>query len=206
MRNVHGLALIWSAVPLFAAEHKIDQKTFDTIAMEMSGERAQELDRRIVEYHRIQGSPMMESVAKDVILPALKSANVEASIEQFKSDGATTYQTYVSPIGWTMRGGELWIEGATPVRLCRYSDVPMCVSTYSKGGEWSGELVDVGSGTRDADYAGKDMQGKVALAYGYAAAVVRQAALRHGAVGVVIYPPPGDRAEHPDMVRYNGTW
>src|ERR1043166_7671576 len=132
MRNVHWVALILSAVPLFAAEHKIDQKTFDTIAMEMSGERAQELDRRIVEYHRIQGSPMMESVARDVILPALRAMNVEASIEQFASDGKTLYQTYVAPIGWTMRGGELWTvddgRGDTPERLCRFSDVPMCVS------------------------------------------------------------------------------
>ena len=93
-----------------------------------------------------------------------------------------------------------------PFRICRYRDVPMCVSTYSKGGEWTGELVEVGAGTRDADYADKDVRGKVALAYGYAGTVVRQAALRHGAVGVVIYPPPGDRTEHPDMVRYNGIW
>ena len=30
--------------------------------------------------------------------------------------------------------------------------------------------------------------------------------LKHGAIGVVIYPAPGDRADHPDMVRYNGIW
>src|SRR5205085_6779127 len=135
---------------------------FDAIATEMSGERAQELDRRIVEYHRIQGSPMMEGVARDVVLPALQAMHVEAAIEQFPSDGKATYQTYVSPIGWTMRGGELWIEGETPERLCRYSDIPMCVSTYSKGGDWSGELVDVGVGTSDDDYKSHDVRGKVA--------------------------------------------
>ena len=69
-----------------------------------------------------------------------------------------------------------------------------------------GDLVEVGAGTHEKDYEGKDVRGKVALAYGYAAAVVREAALKHGAIGVVIYPPPGDRADHPDMVRYNGTW
>jgi len=200
------VAVLLFATPLFAAPHVIDQKTFDTIATELSGERAQELDRRIVEYHRIQGSPMMESVAKDVILPALKSANVEASIEQFKSDGATTYQSYVSPIGWTMRSGELWIEGATPIRFCRYSDIPMCVSTYSKGGEWSGEVVDVGNGTSDSDYANKDVRGKVVLASGYARDVVRKAVLKFGAIGTVIYPDASDRPDHPDMVRYNGLW
>ena len=90
--------------------------------------------------------------------------------------------------------------------LCRYADVPMCVSTYSKGGEWSGELVDVGSGASDANYQGIDVHGKVALASGYAANVVREAVLKHGAVGVVIYPAAGDRPDHPDMVRYNGIW
>ena len=82
----------------------------------------------------------------------------------------------------------------------------MCVSTYSKGGEWSGELVDVGSGTSDTNYQGIDLRGKVALASGYAANVVREAVLKHGAVGVVIYPAAGDRPDHPDMVRYNGIW
>ena len=90
--------------------------------------------------------------------------------------------------------------------LCRYADVPMCVSTYSKGGEWFGELVDVGSGASDADYQGIDVRGKVALASGYAANVVREAVLKHGAVGVVIYPMAQDRPDHPDLVRYNGIW
>jgi hypothetical protein len=93
-----------------------------------------------------------------------------------------------------------------PFRLCRYADVPMCVSTYSKGGTWRGELVDVGPGTSEADYAGKDIRGKVALASGYAAAVVRQAVLKHGAVGVVIYPDAQDRPDQPELIRYNGIW
>jgi hypothetical protein len=115
-------------------------------------------------------------------------------------------------MGWDMRSGELWVESVggvsdfVPLRLCRYSDVPMCVSTYSKGGDWRGELVDVGAGTSDADYEGKEVRGKVALAYGYAGAVVRAAAVKRGAVGVVIYPAADDRPEHPDMVRYNGVW
>ncbi|HEX2328997.1 MAG TPA: hypothetical protein VHN74_09745, partial [Candidatus Angelobacter sp.] len=195
-----------------SAQHLLDQKTFDAIAAEYSGEGAQENTRRIVEYHRIQGSPMMADVAQQVVLPRLKALGVDASIEQFVSDGKTKYGTYISPMGWDMRSGELWVEsvGGTkdfpPIRLCRYADVPMCVSTYSKGGEWSGELIDVGKGTSDADYKDKDVRGKVALASGYAANVVRQAVLKHGAVGVVIYPSADDRPDHPDMIRYNGIW
>lgn len=194
------------------AQHLVDQKTFDAIASEYSGEAAQENTRRIVEYHRIQGSPMMASVAEDVVLPRLKALGLEAKIEQFPSDGKIKYGTYISPMGWDMRSGELWVESAAglkdfkPIMLCRYADVPMCVSTYSKGGDWSGELVDVGSGVSDTDYKDKDVRGKVALASGYAANVVREAVLKHGAVGVVIYPVAGDRPDHPDMVRYNGIW
>ena len=195
-----------------SAQHLVDQKIFDVIANEYSGEAAQENTRRIVEYHRIQGSPMMAAVAQNVVLPYLKSLGLEAKIEQFPSDGKIKYGTYTSPMGWDMRRGELWIESAAgvkdfkPVMLCRYADVPMCVSTYSKGGEWSGELVDVGSGTSDADYKNKDVRGKVALASGYAANVVREAVIKFGAVGVVIYPAADDRPDHPDLVRYNGIW
>ena len=194
------------------ARHLVPAATFDAIAAEYSGEAAQENTRRIVQYHRIQGSPMMADVASDVVLAKLKALGLESSIEQFPSDGSTTYQTWISPMGWDMRGGELWVESVAgqadfvPYRICRYADVPMCVSTYSKGGEWSGELVDVGPGTSDEDYEGKSLAGRVALATGYAADVVRQAVLKHGAVGVVIYPDPLDRPDHPDMVRYNGLW
>ena len=155
---------------------------------------------------------MMAEVAEKVVLAKLRDWGIEARLEQFPSDGKTRYQTHVSPMGWDMRSGELWVESAggmasfVPFRMCRYSDVPMCVSTYSKGGDWAGELVEVGAGVSDRDYEGKDVRGKVALAYGYAGAVVRAAAIQRGAIGVVIYPPPGDRAEHPDMVRYNGIW
>ncbi|MBZ5507938.1 MAG: DUF4910 domain-containing protein [Acidobacteriia bacterium] len=197
---------------LASAQHLIKQEAFDAIATEYSGEAAQENTRRIVEYHRIQGSPMMASVAEQVVLPRLKAAGLEAKIEQFASDGKTRYGTYISPMGWDMRGGELWIEGVAgakdfkPVMLCRYADVPMCVSTYSRGGDWSGELVDVGSGASEANYQNVDVRGKVALASGYAANVVREAVLKHGALGVVIYPSAADRPDHPDMIRYNGIW
>ncbi|HEX2572539.1 MAG TPA: DUF4910 domain-containing protein [Polyangia bacterium] len=198
---------------LAAAEpHLVPQQVFDAVAAEISGERAQETTRQLVEYHRIQGSPMMADVAERVVLQKLKAAGIEARIESFPSDGKRSYQTHRSPMGWDMRGGELWVESVggrkdfVPMRLCRYSDIPTCVSTYSKGGEWSGELVEVGRGTSERDYEGKDVRGKVALASGYAGQVVRQAVLGHGAVGVVIYPAADDRPEHPDMVRYNGLW
>lgn len=210
--KICALTLLCLTSLAVSAQHLVSKPTFDAIAAEYSGEAAQENTRQIIEYHRIQGSPMMAEVAEKVVLPRLKAAGLEAQTEQFPSDGKTKYGTFISPMGWEIRSGELWVTGVAgqkdfaPFRICRYADVPMCVSTYSKGGEWSGELVDVGPGTKDSDYQGKDLKGKVALASGYAANVVRQAVLKHGAVGVVIYPRADDRPDHPDLVRYNGLW
>jgi hypothetical protein len=214
MRTRIFLAILVFLLPICSASaggHLVPDELFSLVVGELSGEAARENTQRIVEYHRIQGSPMMATVAERVVLPALKAAGLDARIEQFASDGATRYQTFWSPMGWDMRGGELWVQRASsssfvPFRLCRYSDVPMCVSTYSKGGTWSGELVDVGPGLSDRDYEGRDVRGKVALASGYAANVVRQAVIARGAVGVVIYPSALDRPDHPEMVRYNGIW
>ena len=210
--KIYSFALLFVLTAFGLGQHLVPQPVFNAIANEFSGENAQENDRQIVQYHRIQGSPMMAEVAEKVVLAKLKEWGIESSLEQFPSDGKTLYQTYISPMGWEMRGGELWVESVggvkdfVPVRFCRYSDAPMCVSTYSKGGDWSGELVEVGEGISDQDYEGKDVRGKVALAYGYAGNVVRAAAVKRGAVGVVIYPAADDRPEHPDMVRYNGVW
>lgn len=200
------LATLLLPPSLLAAPHVIDQKTFDLIAGEYSGERARALLQRISEWHRIQAGPDMVDVALKVGLDQVRVANLQGELEYFNTDGRIRYQTWVGPMGWNIDSAELWTEGDDPVLLCRFSDEPMCVSTYSKGGEWSGELVDVGKGTSDADYQGKDVKGKVALGYGYARDVVRLAVQKYGAVGALIYPPPNDRPDHPDMVRYNGLW
>jgi len=105
-----------------------------------------------------------------------------------------------------VRDAELWITKPFRARFCHYTRVPMCLTTLSNGGEWSGEVVHVGRGTSDSDYEGKDVKGKVVLASGYAASVHRQAVIGRGALGVLLYPREGDRPEHPKMVRYNGLW
>src|SRR5262249_12384002 len=118
------LSTLLVASSMHAAEHVVPQKTFRAIASEYSGERAQEAIREIVRWHRIQGSPMMAAVAERV-KERLAEAGYDATLEKFPSDGGVLYGTHISPMGWEMRGGELWVEkaageGFTPFRLCRY--------------------------------------------------------------------------------------
>src|SRR5690242_8662940 len=107
--KIRALAVVLAATGCMWGQHLVPQKMFDAIAAEYSGEAAQENDRQIVQYHRIQGSPMMTEVAEKVVLGKLRGWGVEAQLEQFASDGETKYQTYFSPMGWDMRGGELWL-------------------------------------------------------------------------------------------------
>lgn len=208
--------LLLMGVLLFAASlaaqtyapprYLVSEPLFNTVATEFSGERAKENVRGIVAFHRIQASPGY-SEARAWVVERLKAMGInDVEVESFPSDGKTRYQTFRSPLAWSVREGELWVEAPVRQRLCRYSDVPPCLTTLSNGGEWSGELVHVGSGTSAADYEGVDVKGKIVMASGYAALVHREAVINRGALGVVIYPPADDRPEHPDLVRYNGLW
>src|SRR6476646_7826606 len=101
MKTILRLCICLTAL-LAPAQHLVKQETFDAIATEYSGEAAQENTRRIVEYHRIQGSPMMAAVAHEVVERQLQSYQIVAFLEQFPSDGKTKYGTYISPMGWDM--------------------------------------------------------------------------------------------------------
>jgi hypothetical protein len=78
--------------------------------------------------------------------------------------------------------------------------------TYSNPGDVTAELVDVGSGTSEADYRGKDVRGKFVLATGYGGEVHRLAVLARGARAVVCYLDDERAKEYPDMLQYTGMW
>ncbi|WP_426751551.1 M28 family peptidase [Myxococcus sp. Y35] len=87
---------------------------------------------------------------------------------------------------WRATRGELWVAGPQRYRVTSHADMPMALAVGSGSFEGTDlELVDVGSGAQDAEYAGKALKGKVALIDGHPTAALRQAVVRHGAVGVV---------------------
>ncbi|TSC34218.1 M28 family peptidase [Corallococcus sp. Z5C101001] len=87
---------------------------------------------------------------------------------------------------WRATRGELWVAGAHRYRVTSYADLPMSLAAGSGAFEGADvELVDVGTGTQEAEYAGKDLKGKVALTRGPPVAALRNAVVKRGAVGVV---------------------
>jgi len=82
----------------------------------------------------------------------------------------------------------------------------MSVITDSNPGDVTAELVWVGAGVNEADYAGKDIAGKIVLATGYGGDVHRLAVLKYGARAVVCYLDDERAQDHPDMLQYTGMW
>src|SRR4029077_746654 len=64
---------------------------------------------------------------------------------------------------------------------------PIVLAEDSASGEAAAELVDVGAGTAEADYQGKDVRGRLVLAGAQPGAVYPLAVDRFGAAGIVSY-------------------
>lgn len=174
----------------------------------LSGELAKEHVIAITRHHRIQGSRGYRDAA-NYVLQQLRDYGFSAQdayIETFPSDGKTHYQTWQSPSGWDIEAAELRMLEPYEERIVGYPEIAMSVITYSNPGEATAELVWVGSGTRDADYAGKDVRGKFVLATGYGGAVHRLAVLKYGAKAVVCFLDDERAQEYPDMLAYTGMW
>ncbi|NOK16520.1 M28 family peptidase [Corallococcus carmarthensis] len=102
---------------------------------------------------------------------------------------------------WRATRGELWVAGPHRYRVTSYADLPMALATGSGSFEGKGlELVDVGLGTQDADFAGKDVKGKVVFSRGHFGATLQIAVVKLGAVGVVssYSTPPWNEAHRRD--------
>ena len=89
---------------------------------------------------------------------------------------------------WTPQLGELWLIAPTERRLAFSPEVAVSLADYSRTTDVaSAELVDVGGGTTEADYAGKDVSGKVVLSHGAPADVMKQAVWARGALGIITF-------------------
>jgi len=186
----------------------LDPHLRDLFHETVSGELAKEHVIQITRHHRIQGSRQYRDAAQ-YVLAQLRSYGFSAEdayIESFKSDGKVTYQTWQSPSGWDISSAELRMVAPYDEKIVAYPDIAMSVMTYSNPGDVTAELVWVGSGTSDNDYAGKDVKDKFVLATGYGGDVHRLAVLKYGAKAVICYLDDDRAMEHPDMLQYTGIW
>lgn len=182
---------------------------------ELSGNVAKSFVAQISRYHRIQASTMFHEAAEYVKSELVNMGFENAAIEQFPADGAKKYWTYVSPVGWTVTSAELRFVEPEEKLIATYEDIPQCLHTYSNGTGPEGvtaELVDVGSGSKPADYEGKAVEGKFVLATGRAKRVHEEAVFKRGAAGVITdtitfeMPNVRESIDIPDAHAYQSIW
>ena len=204
------LAVSLVALPALPAQQGtlLDPAVRDLFHEELSGEIAKEHVIAITRHHRIQGSRGYHEAAQWVLakLQEYGFDQEHAWLETYPSDGKILYQTWQAPSGWHIDAAELRMLEPHEERIVGFPEIAMSVVTYSNPGDTTAELVWVGDGTRDSDYASKDVKEKFVLATGYGGAVHRLAVLEHGAAAVVCYLDDERAAEHPDMLQYTGMW
>jgi len=163
------------------------------LSQELSGETAKRNLEYIARHHRMRGSRGFRAAAEHVVEQLHLYGLTDARIEQFPADGKVFYGTQKSRPAWDAEFAELWelretnAAWAPHVRLASWEAMPVTLAQDSESGEVTAELVDVGNGTSERDYAGKDLNGKIILAAAQPGAVARLAVERYGAAGIVSY-------------------
>jgi len=155
---------------------------------ELSGSSAKSYVAGLTEFHRIQGSPMMRDAALHVKEELARIGLGDATIEHYPADGRRRYWTHTSTMGWDVRSAELSRVEPDGLVLARYIDIPQSLHTFSRSTPEQGvtaELVDVGKGSSDQDYARKSVKGKFVLTTGKGKTVQHEAVVKRGAAGVI---------------------
>src|SRR5712671_4049411 len=109
----------------------------------------------------------------------------EAHSEQFPIDGTRSYGLMRSYLAWTVDEARLWEVRPQHLLLGDWKTDPIHLADYSHSADVETELVDVSNGGSEADYAGKEVRGKIVLADGVLTRVQQLAIGQHGAAGIV---------------------
>ena len=202
----YGMLILLSVSWAAAQDSLASRKLIQALIEEVSGEIAFNYTVLISHFDRIQASEGLRDSALMIKEELEKIGYTDAEIEGWPSNGSTYYYTYRTPIPWIARSAELWMKTPRRERLCSFKEMPLTLVKHSHSADVEAELVDVGVGTGDDSYAGKDVEGKIVLATAYTGDVVREAVLKRGALGVVTWYPPEVRPGYPNMVRYTAIW
>ncbi len=171
----------------------LDEAVVAALAHELSGASARRNLETLSQSHRMRASQGYRAAAEHVAAQLRRYGLEDVEILQFPADGKTMFGTQKSRLSWDARSAELWEleHGAKGwVRAARVGDwesTPLSLAEDSDSADVTADLVDVGAGTRDADYRGKDVRGKLVLVSSQPDAVQALAVGRLGAAGIVSY-------------------
>ncbi len=202
--KVAGMILIAATVAAAAGPAVAQQRTpllgekdVAALANELSGETAKGNLEGLARLHRQRGSTGFHAAADLVAERARAYGLGDVAILQFPADGKIFYGTQRSRPGWDAEVGELEEvkeakeikekSGETTVKIASYRAMPIVLAEDSESADVKAELVDVGEGTKESEYAGKDVKGKIVLVGAQPGAVQDFAVGKFGGTGIVSY-------------------
>ena len=171
----------------------LPESTIALLEQEISGETAKRNLEFIARQHRMRGSRGFRAAAEHIVEQLRSYGLSDARVEQFPADGKIFYGTQKSRPPWDAQFAELWelrengISSERQVRIASWDAMPISLAQDSESGQVTADLVNIGAGTSERDYAGTDVRGKLVLTSSQPGAVVPLAIKRYGAVGIVSY-------------------
>jgi hypothetical protein len=176
------LLLVCSGRPSAAQESPfVPPEVYRLLSGEISGDIAYDHLRHLTLYHSPHGG---SQGFRD------KLRWIEARAREFGLEDVRVFDDLkYDGVSWTPKAASLHIVSPEYRLLADFREAAVVLADYSRSGTWEGELVDVGAGTAESDYQGKDVKNKIVLATGSPAAVMDQAVWKRGALGIVYYSP-----------------
>ncbi len=171
------------------------EDTLKQIAEETSGAAAKRNLDTVTLQHRMRSGSQFD-IASQHIYDTLEGYGLdEVEFLYYAADGETMFGTQKSRPLWDVRSAELWelekVDGETRRvrRLGDWDSVPLSLAQDSLSGDVTTTLVDIGNGTTDDDYTGKNVKGRLVLTESQPGAVVDLAVGKYGAAGIISYAP-----------------
>ena len=159
------------------------------LAQEVSGESAMRTVEAFSRLHRMRGSSGFDAAGELVLSELRRYGYPGAAPIVLPADGRIFYGTQRSRPAWQARFAELWeldAMGARRERLASWDEAPLGLAQDSESARVAdADLVDVGAGTAESDYAGREIAGRIVLTSSQPEAVAELAVGRLGAAGIV---------------------
>lgn len=195
MNNDHGfgiarLALCFlatacaSGAASAATPPLLPEPVISALASEIDGDRAKRDIEVFAQQHRMRASLPFHRATEHIVAELQRAGLTDVEVLRFPADGMTMFGTQKSRLAWDAEFAELW-DGGT--RIASWESMPMSLAQDSDSGEVTADLVDVGAGTREQDYAGKQIRGQLVLTSSQPVDVATLAVDRFGAAGIVSY-------------------
>src|SRR6478672_13868785 len=185
-RTILAAVLLLSAATFALAQQPLlSSEQWVKLRDEANGAAPYENLRYLTRLHRVPATAEFDQAAQFVQQRAREYGLADVQSEQFRIDGKTQYGLMRSYLGWTVEAGQLWEVRPQHLLLGDWTTDPVRLADYSRTADVEAALVDVGEGSHEADYSGKDVRGKIVLADGVLARVQALAVAKYGAAGIV---------------------